>query len=110
MPIPASFAVPSLSLDGFPNKNPPRPIADMANAGATSGFVTPAEPHYMGQSNDGLGQRQLPYYFHQQDLQPFNKKRRFLGEPDMRTDNQSDCRLLSDFLVAAPDMSFDFVL
>jgi hypothetical protein len=108
MPIPSTYAMPALSLDGFSTKSGPRSMADAASMSTTPGLLTPAESQYIGQSYENLAQRPFSSHFHQQDMRPASRKRRLPSESDVWMDDDPDSRLLSDFLTAASDMSFDF--
>lgn len=105
MSIPSTYAMPPLSLDGFSAR---RSTADAASTSTIPGLLTPAESQYTGQSYENLAQRPVSSYLHQQDMRPASRKRRLPSESDVWMDDDPDSRLLSDFLTAASDMSFDF--
>ncbi|MCJ1251637.1 hypothetical protein MMC30_008872 [Trapelia coarctata] len=108
VPVSSNYATPPLSLDGFSKKNTPRTAMETASTITTSGLMTPAEQQYISLPFDTLGQRLLSTHLQQQDMRPPSRKRRLMSESEAWMDDESDSRLLSDFLTAGSDMSFDF--
>jgi hypothetical protein len=98
------YTMPSLSWTGSSIKDASTPRTRM---GIPPNLIAPLDSQYISQTFEPFQQHFSSPHVQHQNMGPRSRKRPYENEPDLSLDNDPGMTPLSDFLVMAPEMSFD---